>query len=271
MTSLTGVGGLDRTEPAYASLRWTAGERPDWWHSANLTWEFVLPSGRRFATSNLDEAVLRLADRLRVPSAEVQLLLFRDVPLEADQQVQLTDLTEVRAYRRHPFVRKQVERLQQLEAYLDEYRQAVAGEVLALFTSAYADGREATDRLFDQHDPAFYLGVQRRTLDRWARDFNAYEVQEFLREEATLRSLDRQQHPQPRQSNPEPSHETLVKRHATAINRFSGYFDADDFVPANDQEARALELHRAMREAKSALEEERAMVKRDRYLIEFVF
>lgn len=274
MPTLNGADGPSRQGSAYAAFDWESGERPPWWFNASLMWEFNLQTGKRFATSNLEEAVVCLSEHLRRSQSVLRRTLFASIPLSTGQDALIDhDGVAVTAHQRLPYLRAQVEQLARLEALLTTFRPAVVGDVLAVFAAAYSDGGAATDRLLDREDPSFFLGVDLRTLDRWSREYNAYEVQEFVRQESEQAREERITEAARKRNarQAEPGHEALVRRYATQIMRFTGYFDASDFEPENQHETRALELHCAVKAAASADAEERATVERDRYLIQHVF
>lgn len=254
----------------YDDVAWEEGERPAWWLSFTLIWEFALPTGQRFATSNLDDASRRLANHLRHPLGTVRRALFQQVPLTVGESGALGhQAVGVTAHCRHAFLRSQTEELHRLEAFLTQFRSGVVGDVLATFANALERGEADTEPLLDAADPIFFLGVSLRDLGRWAVEFEAFEVQEFVRvERERTRSRKLGRGAQPEVANR--SHADLLKVHGHRIREFCHYLHAPDFEPRNASEARALELHRATTKASSAQEEERSAIERDRYILKFV-
>jgi hypothetical protein len=259
-----------RTQAGYDGLAWDKGERPSWWLNLSVVWEFVLATGRKFATGNLDEATARLTDHLRQPSSEVRRTLFLQVPLSARDAVTLDPFAvEVTTHRRHSFLRSQTEELARLETFVAQYRNGVIGDVLATFANALGVGETEADRLLDPHDTAFYLGVSLRDLERWAIEFEAFEVQDFIRHER-VRPKPQKVTTSTRTQAEKSAHQQLLKSHGPRLREFCHYLNAADFEPRNAHERRALQLHRAMTAAGTAEEEERFAIERDHYLVEFV-
>lgn len=253
---------------AYESVNWETDQRPDWWISHTLIWEFRLPTETTFATSSLEDAAYRLANRLRRPLEEARRAVFTGIPLEPGQQATLTlDGTAVACHWRRPYLRTQVARLAQLQAFLDAFREGVISDVLVDFTNASERGE--ADALMDESDRTHYLGVNARTLKQWALEYQAYEVTDFLKHyrkpEAASQAVEAVV------ADPDDGHLALVKKHSFDITRFGNYFDAADFTPLNDHEATALAIHKQMRGAPSAAEEQRLLRERDTYLIKHVF
>jgi hypothetical protein len=249
--------------------------RPDWWIHRSLIWEFTLADSTPFATSNLDDAALRLFEQLSVSLDEARLIIFRHVPLQSGlvSHVHENDL-RIGAHFRHPYLRAQVKKLQALEASFSRFRNNVIGDVLSIATSSVEDGEASFNRLIDSQDADFYLGVNARTMSKWANEFDAYEVQELLRQSRSRRDNDAEELAQSQaRAKAKSEHEVILKRYGTEIGRWTWYLDAPDFEPRGEHghEERALELHRAMRRATTAIEEERLTIERDMYLVRYVF
>ena len=164
---------------AYESVNWETDQRPDWWISHTLIWEFRLPTETTFATSSLEDAAYRLANRLRRPLEEARRAVFTGIPLnQASRQRSLWMAPPLPAIGAAP-TSTQVARLAQLQAFLDAFREGVISDVLVDFTNASERGE--ADALMDESDRTHYLGVNARTLKQWALEYQAYEVTDFLK------------------------------------------------------------------------------------------
>lgn len=268
----SGLSLLDRTEAAFRLIDWEQGQRPSWWRGDCLVWRVEVPHQAPFASSCLDQIAQRLASALREPLSGARERLFLWAPLLANEEADLgTDGPTVSTHLRHAYLRREVARLAHLEVGLKTFREQVIGEVLALVAaSAAQDDPAEADRLMAADDPHFYLGVALPTLKRWAKEFEAFEVTEFATG-AAVRAASNRATRSARDTTASQEQSRLDTRWSDRIREFESYFDAPDFEPRNEREDRAWTLHRAMRAARSAAEEEQAMVERDRYLIDHVF